>query len=108
MNVLILAYTQGARKIQYAAILMEIILVAVLIIMKVGIFIIVIGRSNVIYPTHIIYFSIIGDPYEGCIDIDECQSSSKNNCTQGLDCVNLDPSFRCKCQTDQLCKHINS
>ena len=76
--------------------------------MKVGIFIKVIGRSNVIYPTHIISFSIIGDPYEGCTDIDECQSSSKNNCTQGLDCVNLDGSFRCKCKTDQLCKHISS
>ena len=52
-------------------------------------------------------FWTIGNPYEGCTDINECQSSSKNNCTQGLDCVNLEGSFRCKCKPDQECKYLN-
>ena len=51
-------------------------------------------------------FWTIGNPYEGCTDINECQSSSKNNCTQGLDCVNLDGSFRCSCKSDQQCKYL--
>ena len=49
-------------------------------------------------------FWTIGNPYEGCTDINECQSSSKNNCTQELDCVNIEGSFRCACKTDQQCK----
>ena len=57
------------------------------------------------------YIWTIGDPYVGCTDINECLSSSKNNCTQGLDCVNLDGvdgKFRCKCKPDQQCKHLNN
>ena len=54
-----------------------------------------------------LYFSILGDAYEGCTDIDECQSSTDLCTARELDCVNTDGSFICDCIPDQQCKHIN-
>ncbi|KAI5011121.1 hypothetical protein ZWY2020_013258 [Hordeum vulgare] len=40
-----------------------------------------------------------GNPYtaDGCVDIDECRTSSSNNCTFQNYCLNTDGGFTCSC-----------
>ncbi len=33
-----------------------------------------------------------------CLDVDECQNSTLNDCSQYADCTNLDGTFACDCQ----------
>ena len=109
MNVLILAYIQGARKIQHAAIQMEIILVAVLLVMKVGIFTIVI--SNYLFYFLLSGFEAVqsgsglthfvddqGNTGDNCTDIDECNDGSQE-CPTDSNCVNNPGSYDCECPT---------
>ena len=117
MNVLTLAYIQDARKIQHVAIQMEIMLVAVLLVMKVVTFTIVI--SNYLFYFLLSGFEAAqfgsglthfvddqGNEGDNCTDIDECNDGSEE-CPTDSYCVNNPGSYDCECPTAFQSKDFN-